>query len=397
MDSNTEKEAAKERARSQYAETEADINQRPLRPMPSWIDYGDMDVDRSSFHIGEGFLEVGCFIMLIGQSYVGKSTFLAQLTIYLAIGRQWLFFRVGRPLKILLVQAEDSQNKLIRMGQMYRRMGLKKNEITLARENLAVLTIRDLQDEKAIEEIERHALVFKPDIVCINPMTSYLSSSIYKDDIINRFLRVQLTPMLDRLKISAIVVHHPPKPVPGAKEPKELTAFEMQYGSAGMASLTNAPRGNVFLVHVESNVFKLSVGKGFEDLGTSETSVYLRRARDGDGIMLWEECDQAQADEAIEKQQRRKTKEQKTAQFVPYERLLKCLETKEKYSWQKIVELAKSRLGKGRDWALDAVRQLVLEKKLGKEDKKNPRGQAFVFYFLPTILEPAEGKKFSDS
>jgi hypothetical protein len=53
--------------------------------------------------------------------------------------------------------------------------------------------------------------------------------------------------------------------------------------------------------------------------------------------------------------------------------------------------LAKKKLTKGRDWARDAMKQLVAEKKLAKSRQKNPEGQAFVFYHLPTPLEPATG------
>ena len=89
-------------------------------------------------------------------------------------------------------------------------MGLVQKELDLADKNTAVLTIRDLQDESAKGEIERHALVFKPDVLVINPMTSYLGGSVYKDEVINRFLRVELTPMLDRLKMSGIVPQSEP-------------------------------------------------------------------------------------------------------------------------------------------------------------------------------------------
>lgn len=47
--------------------------EKPLRPMFSWIDYGKRKVDRTRYHIGEGFLEVGCFIFLIGPSYSAKA------------------------------------------------------------------------------------------------------------------------------------------------------------------------------------------------------------------------------------------------------------------------------------------------------------------------------------
>jgi RecA-family ATPase len=363
-------------------------NDKPLRPMPSWISYGKRNVDRSQYHVGEGFLEIGGFVMLIGPSYVGKSTLVTQISINAAIGRNWLFLKIHRPLKVLVVQAEDPENKLIKMGHMFKRMELSNEEVKLADQNTAVLTIRDLQDTNAVAEMDRHAASFKADVILINPMTSYLGGSVYKDEVINRFLRVELTPMLDRLKASAIVVHHPPKPIVSDKEPKDLTAFELQYGGAGMAALTNAPRGNMFLVHVNGDVFKLSVGKGFEDLGTKETVVYLKRSRDESGIMLWQVSEQDQADEAIEKEVQRRAKNQRD-RFIPYEKLLKSLKATEKYPPSKIVELAKKDLNKGKDWAKDAMRQLVTDEKLAKTEEHNPRGQPFVFYHLPTLLEPA--------
>jgi RecA-family ATPase len=365
-------------------------SEKPLRPMLSWIEYGEREIDRSQYHVGEGFLEIGGFIMLIGQSYAGKSTLLAQVSINMAIGKTWLFFRVERQLRVLVVQAEDPENKCIKMGQMFKRMGLTEEQITLARKNTAVLTIRDLQDKAAIAEIERHAQAFKADVVCINPMTSYLSGSVYKDEVINKFLRVELTPMLDRLKMSAIVIHHPPKPLLSDKEPKDLTAYELQYGGAGMAALTNAPRGNIFLVPVDGDVFKLSVGKGFEDLGTKETVAFLRRSKDEAGIMLWERCESEKAEEATEKLEQRKAKIQKD-RFTAYERLLNIFKPTAKYPPAKVIELAKKDLNKGKDWAKDAMRQLVSEKKLAKTEEDNPKGQPFVFYHLPTLLEPVMG------
>src|ERR1700689_5078071 len=157
-----------------------------------------------------------------------------------------------------------------------------------------------------------------------------------------------------------------------------------------MAALTNAPRGNMFLVHVDGDVFKLVVGKGFEDLGTKDTVAYLRRSKDENGIMLWERGDSEQADKANENLDQRKSKK-RVEKFVPYERLLKCLKSTQKYPPAKVIEIAKKDLHKGRDWAWDAMNQLVSEKKLAKTEEHNPKGQPFRFYHLPTVLEPASG------
>ena len=362
----------------------------PLRPLPSWIDYSQKEVDRSSYHIGEGFLEVGCFVMLIGPSYVGKSTLLAQLTINFSIGRSWLFFRISRPLRVMIVQAEDPENKLIKMGKMVHQMSLSEDQIAMAHQNTAVLTIRDLQDTGAIKEVERHAQIFSPDLLCINPLTSYLSQGVYKDETINKFLRVDLTPMLDRLRCSAIVVHHPPKPIAQGNDAKKQTAFELQYGGAGMAALTNAPRGNIFLTHIDESIFKLSVGKGFDDLGCDQTSAYLLRSKPN-GVMHWSECQNDEAQEAIENENKRKGihgKNGSKGEFMTYDHLLKHLKTDRKYTRGNLEEIAKRDMHKGQSWTESAIQTLVFEKKLLRSTLKNPKGGANALFHLPTPIEP---------
>jgi RecA-family ATPase len=367
--------------------------------MLSWIEYGNREVDRTSYHIGEGFLEIGCFVMLIGASYVGKSTFLAQLTINFAIGRNWLFFKVEKKLRIMIVQAEDPENKLIKMGQMAKKMSLSPGQMEIVDKNTAVLTINDLQDAPSLAEIERHANVYKPDIICINPLTSYLSGGVYKEETINEFLRVKLTPMLFRLQCSAIVVHHPPKPMPHGDVAKKLTAFELQYGGAGMAALTNAPRGNLFLTHVDGDIFKLATGKGFDDLGCEQTSAYLQRCKP-EGIMHWKECTEEQAEKATEAENKRKAATHgKNGNgpngFISYEKLLKYLDPVRKYTPEQMIEISKKNTGKGKNWTEDAMKALVFEKKLLRSSIKNPRGGPFSLYHLPTKMEQ-EGQTEGD-
>jgi hypothetical protein len=132
---------------------------------------------------------------------------------------------------------------------MVGRWGLKGKGTEFVKENTAVLTIRDLQDTGAIVEVERHAMFFRPDIICVNPLTSYLSQEVYKDESINKFLQTELVPMLDRIQASAIVVHHPRNRL--LARGQRFDCFELQYGASGMASLTNAPRGNALSTHID--------------------------------------------------------------------------------------------------------------------------------------------------
>lgn len=378
--------------RSKHTPPGGSNGDKPLRRMDSWIKYGNREIDKSRWHIGNGFLEVGCYVFLIAPSYAGKSTLIAQLSISFAIARCAFIFPVGRPLRSLIVQAEDPENKLIRMGQMSRRMGLTEAQIKQVDENTAVLVIDDLQDTMAIAEIERHAKAFKPDIIWLNPLTSYLSGGAYKEEGINKLLRVDFGPMLVRLGCSGVVAHHPPKPLVNGRDINDMTIFELQYGAAGMASLTNATRGNVFLAHVDGDVFKLVVGKGYEELDVHEKDTWLKRSLDPNGVMLWVPCDGEQAEKATEKnkERRRKTSGKYTAgEFLPYENLLKVMSPTEKYTRGGLIELTKKRVGRGKTWTELAIQQLVFEKKLATTKIKNPAGGPFVLFHIPTPMEPA--------
>src|SRR5260370_38808810 len=107
------------------------------------------------------------------------------------LGERCFIFKVLRSLGSMVVQAEDPENKLVKIGQMFHRMGLNQSEIKQAHENTAVLVIDDFKDSRAVSEIERHALDFKPDIIWLKPLTSYLIGGVYKKAAINKFLRVE--------------------------------------------------------------------------------------------------------------------------------------------------------------------------------------------------------------
>jgi hypothetical protein len=140
----------------------------------------------------------------------------------------------------------------------------------------------------------------------------------------------------------------------------------------------------MFLVHVDGEIFKLSVGKGFDDLGTKETTVSLRRSKDDKGIMLWEQCEQTEADEAQDNLVQRKTIKT-VKKRLTHDKLLKVFTSKTKrYSVAEVYNLSPC----GRDWTDSSLKELVREERLRRIDEKNPKGQANLFFQLPTVLEP---------
>ncbi len=335
--------------------------EKELLELPSWVDYGDREIDRSQYHIGEGFSEIASLLMLIGQSYIGKSTFMAQLIMNMAIGRDWLFFQMHKPLSILLVQGEDTSNKLIKMGRMYKRLGITKGQIEQIQKNTKILTLRNLQGLEAIDLIKKYSDKYHPDVLCINPLTSYISGSVYKDEDNNKFIRQWLIPTLDKYRMSGMLAHHPPKP-PLSKTTiqDQLTEFELQYGAAGMASLTNACRSNMFLTHVNDEVYKISVAKGFSDLGTDKTWSTLKRSVEG-GIMLWEECNEEEFKEAEIKLEQRKSTRNNTKPLIESVKVWEAMSPIEEYNKETFIEWFRKTWNQGEKRGRDILSALVHE------------------------------------
>lgn len=365
--------------------------QSPLKPMPSWIDYCEREVDIRKFLIGNGFLEPENFVGIIGASYAGKSTLSAQMSVRFAIGDPCFGVKVRKPLRSIFFQAEDSENKLIRISHLCRRMALTPGERQLVAKNTAVVTLQGVQDSDAIAEMERYAEVFKPDVIWVNPLTSFLSKGVYDEVGLNDFIRGSFPSILRKLGCGGVLIQHPPKP--SGRNSNEQTIYELQYFGAGMAAITNASRGSLILLPVEGDVFALCGGKGFHELGWVTDRIYLRRSLDGEGNMLWEPCDPAQAQEANEKRDKRfggkKDGSNGRQKFVPHERILKLFNPTDKLLPEKVFELVKKHIDRGTNWSKNAMKQMVHERRLVKTSVKHSRGQSEVFYHLPTILEPA--------
>jgi hypothetical protein len=366
------------------------MDARPLLPMPSWIYYSNLEVDITKYLIGKGFLEPENFVVLIGASYAGKSTLTAQFSVHWAHGSSIFGIEIPRPLRIIFFQAEDSENKLISIAHLCRRLNLTPAQRELVDKNTAIVTLQGVQDAAAIAEMERHAEVFKPDIIVVNPLTSFLSKGVYDEASLNEFLRGKFPAMLRKLNCGGFAIHHPPKPA--GKNQTDQTIYELQYSGAGMASITNACRGTLLLLPVDGDVFALCGGKGFYELGWKTDKVFIKRSVDEHGYWLWVPCDADQANEANEKREQRVGKQNGgggKAKFVPYERILKIMKPEKLYSEEIMRELVKKEFDKGRDWTRDGLKEMTAQKRLIKSSQKNPKGQGFVFYRLPTVLDPA--------
>ena len=91
-------------------------------------------------------------------------------------------------------------------------MAFTTDERRLVAENTAIVTLQGVQDGEAIDEMERHAEVFGPDIIWVNPLTSFLSKGVYDEAGLNDFIRGSFPSILRKLGCGGFSIHHPPKP-----------------------------------------------------------------------------------------------------------------------------------------------------------------------------------------
>src|ERR1700757_4732084 len=73
-------------------------------------DLRDKEIDYSVNILGNRFLERGTYGTIVGSSGIGKSVLAVQIGILAALGREVFGLKVDRPLRVLVVQAEDSWN-----------------------------------------------------------------------------------------------------------------------------------------------------------------------------------------------------------------------------------------------------------------------------------------------
>jgi hypothetical protein len=217
------------------------------------------------------FLEREHFCVVVGPSGVGKSVFTVQLAFFLGAGKRAFGIPVERPLKVVVVQAEDNRNDVIEMAQMLPALGFSPDDQKRAKQNALIVSINYLAGAAFLAELEANVAAlrtsgFVVDVVIINPLTAYLGGDETKPEVCTAFLRLGLNPILTRQHCSSIILHHPPKTTHNSTD--KFSYYDWQYRGAGSAHITNAARATIGIEPTEmEGVFKFMAGKRGERIG----------------------------------------------------------------------------------------------------------------------------------
>lgn len=210
-----------------------------------------------------GYLRRGGGLLWVGPTGVGKSSAGLQAAIQWARGRNFFGIPAIRPLRSLIVQAENDDEDMaeIRDG-VFDGLELTADE----REHIGEMIYCHQDNEHSGAEffsktVEPLLQEHRPDLLWIDPALSYIAGESNSQADVGRFLRNWLNPLLARHKCAVIVTHHTNKP-PTGKEKNEWSGSDLAYLGSGSAEWANWARAVIAIRGLGSNeVFELCLGK----------------------------------------------------------------------------------------------------------------------------------------
>ena len=273
-----------------------------------------------------GYLCRGGGLLLAAPTGIGKSSFALQAMILWALGRACFGITPTRPLKSLLIQAENDDGDLAEMRDgVIAGMDLTDDEKKTAMENVIVFqentrTGKAFFDFSVAPLLELH----QPDLLWIDPALSYIGSNASAQEAVGYFLRNLLNPLLSQFRCGCIVIHHTNKPSKG-EEKSAWQAGDFAYLGSGSAEWANWARAVLAIRSVGSHeVFELHAGKRGQRIGWRDGDGKISRARfighaTEPGVICWRDADEPER--TTGKGKRPGTQEDLKA-LVPLEKLI---------------------------------------------------------------------------
>ena len=157
----------------------------------------------------------------------------------------------------MIIQAENDEGDLAEM-----RDGILKG-IELGEKwdskNLLICTEDSRTSEEFTSTLEGLIKLHKPDLVIIDPLLAYVGGNVLEQEVMSKFLRNQLNPILHEHLCGCIIIHHTNKP---SKEKSDGSASDSAYAGSGSAELANWPRGVICLYSTKNHgLFELILAK----------------------------------------------------------------------------------------------------------------------------------------
>jgi hypothetical protein len=241
-------------------------------------------------------------LLLVGPTGIGKSSLAMQAMILWAIGRPMFGIEPVKPLKSLLIQAENDDGDLAEMRDgVIQGLKLTDDDAKRAVENIVVVREDSRTGFGFFVEVVRPLLEkHQPDLLWIDPALAYLGGEVSSQKDVGGFLRNMLNPLVREFNCAVVVVHHTNKP-PKGKEKPDWSAGDFAYLGSGSAEWANWARTVLAMRSLGSHsVFELRASKRGDRLrwveSDGETKSYAKIIAHANepGVICWREADESE-------------------------------------------------------------------------------------------------------
>ena len=216
--------------------------------------------------LGHRWLCKGGSCIWVGQSGIGKSALLAQAAISWALGQSFFGVKPVRPLKSLIIQAENDNGDVFEQIQGVAPL-FGMTGATLQRTGkITMMAMADATGEKLLNRLRGFAAIHRPDLIWLDPLFSYAGCDISTQREISPFLRDGLSGIMKDTGVTIMLVHHTTKPK-DSKDAKNAPESDLSYIMAGSNELTNWARAVVVVQQLKEKddegdtLYKLTFAK----------------------------------------------------------------------------------------------------------------------------------------
>ena len=247
--------------------------------------------------IGNRYLCRGGAMIIVGPSGIGKSSLITQLVCTCAIGGSLFGIRSEKPLKCLIVQAENDDGDVKEMMS-----GVIKGlhfdafspEYDVANRNIAVVSDSTHSGQEFISFLRQTTAKHLPDVIVLDPAVSFIGDDLSKQSVCSQFFRLGINPILKEFNCGCIVINHTTKPPADSKGRKGWQSSDWQYAGAGSYDIVGWSRAVMILRECGGGNFNLKLTKrgqragATQPDGTPTRDLWLRHSNDS---ICWVQVD----------------------------------------------------------------------------------------------------------
>ena len=245
--------------------------------------------------LGNRWLCRGGSLLIVGQSGTGKSSLMMQAAVAWSLGRDFFGIRPKRPLRIVILQAENDRGDVAEAFQDVTN-GAMLHHADLAQldENLSIYRDTTSVGPAFPPALKELITANSADMVFVDPLLSFAGIDVSDQEQASRFLRHDLAPILLETGAVLVAMHHTGKPKSAADKEGQTTA-DLAYAGLGSSEFTNYFREVAVLFRCQGDqpVYKFGLTKrrgraGLRNaLGDFAGEVLIRHSRTP-GAIRWE-------------------------------------------------------------------------------------------------------------